>query len=100
MANLLYRDVQQLVQLLLMLGFFLTPVFYPIELLLERSQSFYLLNLLNPVAAVIDGYRRVLLEHRSPDWAAIGIATAISLGVLVFAYWLFKRQEPLFAERV
>jgi ABC-type polysaccharide/polyol phosphate export permease len=100
MANLFYRDVQQLVQLLLMLGMFLTPVLYPIELLLERSQSFHLLNLLNPVAVVIDGYRRVLLEHRSPDWAAVGIATAISLVVLVAGYWLFKRQEPLFAERV
>jgi ABC-type polysaccharide/polyol phosphate export permease len=96
-ANLFYRDVQQLVQLLLMLGFFLTPVLYPIGLLLERSQTFYLLN---PVAAVIDGYRRVLLEHRSPDWAAVGIATGIWLGALLVGYWLVKRQEPLFAERV
>ena len=100
MANLFYRDVQQLVQLLLMLGFFLTPVIYPIELLVERHQAFNLLGLLNPVAVVIDGYRSVLLDHHSPDLASLGIATAISLGVLAAGYWLFKWQEPFFAERV
>ena len=97
MANLFYRDVQQLVQLLLTLGFFLTPLIYPKSLVPEKYQAFFLLN---PVAVIIEGYRSVLLFHESPDWPPIAVSAVMSVVVFVIGYWAFKRWEPLFAERV
>jgi ABC-type polysaccharide/polyol phosphate export permease len=97
MANLFYRDVQQMVQLLLTLGFFLTPVIYPRSLVPEKYRGFYLLN---PVATVIEGYRSILLFHRSPELPSVAVAAAISLAVLSVGFWAFKRWEPWFAERV
>jgi ABC-2 type transport system permease protein/lipopolysaccharide transport system permease protein len=85
------RDLRQAVPILLQLGLFATPVAYGIETIPHGLRGVY--SFLNPLAPVIDGYRRALFEGQAPqgDLLASGVAgTALFLAV---AYPLFKRLE-------
>lgn len=91
------RDVQLLVPLALQFLMYCVPVFYPIEIVPARFRTLYLLN---PLAALMDSFRRILVYGLWPRWGPLGIATGISFAFLVAAYWDFKRAEPEFADRL
>ncbi len=93
--NVVYRDVRFIVPLATQIWMYATPIIYPIELIPERFRLIYYLN---PMAPVIDGYRRVILRGLPPDFMGIGVALAISVALLVVAYYLFKRMEFAFAD--
>ena len=52
----------------------------------------------NPLAPVIDGYRRVVLRGQPPAWDTLLIGTLSALLLLVAGYVLFKRLETGFAD--
>jgi lipopolysaccharide transport system permease protein len=92
-----YRDVRFLVPVVLQFWMYLTPVFYPIEMVPERARSVYLLN---PMAALVDSYRRVILFRQWPEWWPFLIATGVSSVALAAAYAYFKQAEWEFADRI
>ena len=53
---------------------------------------------LNPMAVIIDGYRRCVAQGRAPDVPLTGVAALISLAVLWLSYRYFKRLERRFAD--
>lgn len=89
------RDMPQFNQLLLMAWMYLTPIFYPENII--PNQYRWLVNL-NPMAPLIRSYRRILLEGRMPDWAGLGYTTAFALVCFVFGYWWFVRTKKAFAD--
>jgi len=92
-----FRDMRFVVPLVTQVWMYATPVIYPVELVPERLQPYYFLN---PMAGIIDGYRRVLLTAQSPQLLYVGIAALVSALVLVAGYVIFKRTEPLFADLI
>jgi lipopolysaccharide transport system permease protein len=75
---------------------FLTPVFYPSSLVPERYRS---LLALNPMAAVVDGFRAAVLGEPLPLGRLAGAAVfVVVLGLTGFAW--FRRMERSFADRV
>jgi lipopolysaccharide transport system permease protein len=80
-----YRDMRYLIPFGVQLLLFLTPVAYPASLVPERWRAVYYLN---PMAAVIDGFRAVLLGTPGPgEYAAISAAVAavvLLTGLLYF----------------
>lgn len=95
--NLFYRDVRHLVNVVLPLWMFMSPLVYPSTLVPERFQGLYQLN---PMAGLINAYRTVLLEGMLPTWADVAPAAITGLVLLVGGFWLFKKLEPRFAEVV
>jgi len=91
------REVQLLVPLALQFLMYTVPVFYPVEIVPARFRTLYLLN---PLASLMDAFRRVLVYGTRPDWRSLSYAMVVSLALLVFAYWDFKRAEPEFADRL
>jgi lipopolysaccharide transport system permease protein len=91
------RDVQLLVPLALQFFMYCAPVFYPIEIVPARFRTLYLLN---PLAALMDAFRRILVYRMWPRWPPLLLAAAVSLAFLAFAYWDFKKAEPEFADRL
>jgi lipopolysaccharide transport system permease protein len=94
---LFQREVQLLVPLALQFTMYTVPIFYRVEIVPTRYREIYLLN---PVAALIDALRRVLVYGLWPRWWSFAIASAFSVALLVFAYYDFKRAEPEFADRL
>jgi ABC-type polysaccharide/polyol phosphate export permease len=90
------RDLRHALPILLQLGLFATPVAYGIDAVPARFQHLYVV--VNPLAAVIDGYRRTVLLGQPPVWDLVlpaGISAAI---FLMLGYFLFKRLETGFAD--
>jgi lipopolysaccharide transport system permease protein len=90
-----WRDVGMALPLLLQVWMFATPVVYPMGSVPAAVRRIYVLN---PVAVLIDGFRRVTLHGESPDFALLGIATAITLLSLIVAYAVFKNLEATMAD--
>ena len=93
--NVFYRDVNPVVQIALQLWLYLTPVAYPLALVPER---FRLLFVLNPLSAIVEGFRAAVVFNRAPDWPLTAIASAIIVAVLTIAFTSFKRMDKYFAD--
>lgn len=62
--NAFARDISKGMNIVLTLWMYVTPVVYPLEKVPQDYRSLYLLN---PMAALIQGYRQVILENTTPD---------------------------------
>jgi lipopolysaccharide transport system permease protein len=91
----LYEDVGFLVTFAFSGLFYLSPVFYPVELVPAGLRTLYLLN---PFAALITAYRAVILQASPPPWLPLGAASVTATLVLAAGYAVFKRLEWIFAE--
>ena len=93
--NVFYRDVNPVVQIALQLWLYLTPVAYPLALVPGRYR---LLFVLNPLSAIVEGFRAAVVFDRPPDWALTTIATAIIGAVFASSFLMFKRMDKYFAD--
>jgi lipopolysaccharide transport system permease protein len=89
------RDVGMAMPLVLQVWMLTTPVVYPLQSVPPGMRRIYLMN---PVAALIESFRRVVLHGNSPDAAVLGVAGAITLLSLVVAYGSFKNLEATMAD--
>jgi lipopolysaccharide transport system permease protein len=76
---------------------FVSPIIYPSSFVPQR---FRWLLLLNPLTGIIDNFRAALFVSRPINWNSLGIATAITVAVLVYSVFVFKRIERSFADIV
>lgn len=95
--NVFYRDIRFLIPLLLQIWMYLSPVIYPLEVVPEHLRPLYLIN---PMATLIDSYRRVLLFGQAPDWAYLGLTAGVACLILALGYTYFKTAEATFADRI
>lgn len=95
--NLYFHDVRYLVGVALTLWFYLTPIIYPIDIVPDKYQILFDLN---PLALFINAYRRVLLQGESPDFEKMFLGLGISLATFIIGYYIFKKTEPGFADRI
>jgi lipopolysaccharide transport system permease protein len=96
--TVLYRDVRFTLPLLLQIWMFATPILYPLSVVPESGRVFY--QIVNPMAVVVDAYRRAVLQGQPPDLAHLATAGMISLVLLLLGYRYFKRLEREFADIV
>ncbi len=97
-VNVYYRDVRYAVPFLLQLGLFASPVVYSLSAVPGAWREIY--AILNPVAAAIDGLRRIVLHHEWPDLTVAAGAYAWTLALLALGYVCFKRLERGFSDRI
>jgi lipopolysaccharide transport system permease protein len=113
-ANLFFRDVKYIVQVLLTFGIFFTPVLYEPVLMGAKGAR---LVMLNPLAPILEGFRLAVIEGHSllqpltdvtrqglevviwNPWY-LGYAAAWAFGGLAVSAVLFHRAEYAFAEFV
>jgi lipopolysaccharide transport system permease protein len=90
-----YRDVPQIVPVVLQFAVFASPVAYAASAIPKRYQGVFFLN---PLAGLLDGLRWALLGTPAPS--AGHLAYAVVASVLVFAVGMFatRRMERWFAD--
>lgn len=96
-ANLFYRDIQYLLSLVLLIWMYLTPVIYATEFFPTKYQWIFKIN---PMAVIINAYRKVILAQGAPNFQSLGIALLLSVILLTITYKLFKKAEGVFADIV
>lgn len=95
--NIFFRDTTRLMRYVFRIGFYLSPILYPVSLVPERFRDLYLLN---PFATLVPAYHDVVMEHRVPDFGALAIVAGGSVVVLVLGYLFFVRCQPWFAKLI
>jgi len=96
--NVRFRDLQHIVQNVLTLWFFVTPVLYIPNAIPEVARRLYLI--LNPMAVIINSYHGIFYEHRWPHWRALALVTLASLVLLAIAARVFEGRREEFAELI
>lgn len=95
--NVTFRDTQQIVTLLLLLAFFLTPIFYDVG---SVPAAYRLLYGLNPFVALLDAYRTVLVRGAFPDLTALGGVAMAAAFMGIAGHLLFTRASERFADEI
>jgi len=80
-VNVFYRDIQQLVQVVLQFWFWLTPIVYVSSTLPDTAQTILRVN---PLWPLIHAYQGIFLEHRLPDWIDLIYPLLLAL---FFVFW-------------
>jgi len=91
------RDIDHFVSVILMLGFYATPIVYQGEMLPKKFQIFLKLN---PMAVLVEAYRSILYYHRLPDMTMLVVWGLGSVALLVVGYLIFKKLEKSFVEEL
>lgn len=96
-----YRDVALAMPVVLQVWLFASPVLYPLALVKDTLPApLYRLYLLNPLAGVVDGFRRAVVLHRAPDLEALAAAAIVTAALFPAAYFYFKYTEQTMADVV
>ena len=92
-----FRDMGQLVAMLLQFGFWMTPIFWSINIIPEKYQ--WLLKL-NPLFYIVEGYRDSMI-HEVWFWEKPLLTLyfwTVAIGMLWIGFSTFKRLKPHFAD--
>jgi len=94
--NVKYRDVRFALPFLTQIWMFLSPVIYPLSRLPPKGR---LLMMLNPVAGIVEGFRSALFGL-PVNWSALSVSAVLSVAILLYAAFWFRRMEKEFADVV
>jgi lipopolysaccharide transport system permease protein len=93
----LFRDTAQLLGLVTMGWFYLTPIVYPLSLVPERYQIWLEWN---PLTALVGIYRQAFLGGELAWQPGTGRLAVIAALLLAAGMWLFRRLEASFADEI
>jgi lipopolysaccharide transport system permease protein len=96
--NVKYRDVRFALPFLVQLWMFASPVIYPSSKLSQSPKLKFILAF-NPMTGVVEGFRSALFGLAF-HWDQILISAVITLVILVYAAFSFRRMEKRFADIV
>jgi len=88
-----FRDLAQIVEVLLMALFYCTPIIYPLSIIPEQYAWVFRLN---PAYYVIMPFRTIFYEGRFPSPEVLAISGGLGLVSLVLGFAAFRRRENLF----
>jgi ABC-type polysaccharide/polyol phosphate export permease len=95
---LFVRDIQHVYQVFLRMLFFASPIFYDLDLLGQGAARYVVLA--NPLTHLMGYSRRLLIEGEWLDPAELLVFFGVNAVIIVTALGLFRRAEPVFAEKL
>ncbi|MCL6753613.1 ABC transporter permease [Nostoc sp. CCCryo 231-06] len=90
------RDIPQSLAVILNIWMYLTPIIYPASAIPEewRGWVFWL----NPMTAIAEVYRDIILVGEIQHWGEWGVSSAIAAIVFCLGLSVYKRLRPAFAD--
>jgi lipopolysaccharide transport system permease protein len=96
-TNVYLRDVQNVVGVLLLMLFYLTPVFYGLK---NVPEEFHWLLRLNPLTAFVNADRSLLFYGRLPALIDVAIGAGAAALAVAAGIVLFRRLQPGFVDEL
>lgn len=88
-----FRDAGHFVGIALQLGFWMTPIVYPLQVVPQWAQQ---LITLNPMTPLVNGFQSIFLQQHAPAWGALQGVVVIAVVLLLLAWrLLYKRGGEL-----
>ena len=95
--NVYFRDIKFVWQVMLQAGFFLSPVFYKIELFPENIR--WILNL-NPMASILDMSRDLVLYDSLPNETSALYLIVITCIIFLMGWSIFRSRQRTIVEEI
>lgn len=96
-VNVFFRDLSHFLSIGFMIWFWITPVFYSLEML---PYSYRWICLLNPMSYYIIMYRLILFEAKFPSLSILSLSFLIGLVFLFIGYVNFLKKESELLKRI
>jgi ABC-type polysaccharide/polyol phosphate export permease len=88
--NVRYRDVGHMLDPILSIIFYATPIIYPIEVLPEKYRS---LLFLNPMSHYVSAIRGALYDQTLPDGSAFALMFFMAFVALTIGVFVYRRMK-------
>lgn len=95
--NVKYRDVKFTLPFVTQMWLYATPIAYPLSVVPEKYQALYLLN---PMVAVVEGFRWCILGKSNLEFSHALISAAVILVITLCGLIYFDRVEKNFADSI
>ena len=92
-ANVYYRDVAHILQNLLNVLFYITPIIYSIDLIPTQYRWLFRLN---PLGYIFNGFRLSVYWGLLPSLASVIACFVCAFIALGLGYWMFKKHQDEF----
>jgi lipopolysaccharide transport system permease protein len=96
-VNVRYRDVPYAIPVFMQVLPLLSGVPFAIDQAPEKWQ--WILSL-NPMTAVISGWRWAVLDAPEPQWGQVGVGVAVAVLLFLAGLTYFRSSEPRFADTI
>lgn len=95
--NIYVKDTEYLVNFLVNMLFYGTPILYPVTLFPEK---FRWILYINPLTELINAYRDIFIYHQLPGLTSVGYLVGITIVIFFIGLAIFRKLEKGFAEEV
>ena len=92
-ANVYYRDVAHIVQVVLSAWFYFTPIIYGLDIMPANRQWIFKLN---PLLYVINGFRLAVYNGMLPRWQSVVASFACAFAALLIGFGIFRKYQDDF----
>jgi lipopolysaccharide transport system permease protein len=92
-VNVYYRDVSHILQIILQVWFYLTPIIYSLDSIPQKYRPYFKLN---PIVYVLNGFRLSVYYGKMPTWESIGASFVCAFLALYLGFWVFRRHQHEF----
>jgi lipopolysaccharide transport system permease protein len=95
--NVKYRDFRYIIPFVIQIGMYVTPVGFSSSQVPEKWRLLYSLN---PMVAVIDGFRWCIIGKEELYMPGLYSSLVISVLLLFLGVWYFRKTEKSFADNI
>ncbi len=96
-VNVYIRDAEYIINFLIQMLFYATPILYTLDMFPVRFQKYLLLN---PLVTIINGYRDIFYYQTMPNLKLLFTIIGSGIILLYICYKIFKKLEKGFAEEL
>ena len=93
-ANVFFRDVEYIYNAVITAWMYLTPIFYPLEMLPKNVM--WVVKHLNPMYFYVGQFRDLVYLGRLPGPVIHTAGWVAAIGMLIIGIWSFRRSEDRF----
>lgn len=90
-----FRDIAQIMPIVISALMFLSPIFYPVSAIPERLRPIFYLN---PISYVVENARNIILWGNNPDWLPLLFVTTASLVCCILGFMWFENTKKGFVD--
>ncbi len=95
--NIYIKDTEYIVQFIINMLFYATPILYPATLFPEKIRWILYLN---PMTELIDSYRNIFMYHQLPELKFLVYLIGVTIVIFFIGLAIFRKLEKGFAEEV
>src|SRR5437016_695793 len=92
-ANVFYRDVSHIVQILLSAWFYFSPIIYSLDFIPEKYRWLFRLN---PMLYVLNGFRLSIYYGQLPSLYSAALSLGCGIAALMIGFSIFRHYQNRF----